>query len=116
SISFSDAAIVSHHVEAVFAVNRRVYGTDRFARRVLAMLTRHRLVHDFRILRPFAGVLVVRLPAGVIAVDADPVHRTAVRHLQFAYDRDVVLSLAGDHTRAAPGAHIQIDIPSPLLR
>src|SRR5207302_8155735 len=38
AIAGADAAVVSHDVEAVLAVNCRVDRTDRFARRVLAML------------------------------------------------------------------------------
>src|SRR5438270_12018616 len=36
AIPRADAAVVGHHVEAVLAVHRRVDGTNRFARRVLA--------------------------------------------------------------------------------
>ena len=81
TVACADTAIVSHHVETVFAVNRRVNGADSLTRRVLAMLTRHRLMHDLWIFWPIAAVLVERLPAGVVTVDTEPVHDPAVRHL-----------------------------------
>ena len=80
------------------------------------MLAGHWLLHDLGILRPFAPILVVRLLAGVIAIDAEPMHDAAMRHLQFSNDWDVVLGLAGEHTGVAPSADIQIDTHSPLLR
>jgi hypothetical protein len=59
----------------------RVHRANRFARRVLAMLARHRLMYDLGILRIFTAVLVVRFAAGVIAINAEPVHDSAMRHL-----------------------------------
>src|SRR4029077_478877 len=91
-------------------------GANRFARRVLAMLARHWLVYNLRILRPFTAVLVVRSAAGVKAINPEPGHNSALRPLQLADDRDVVLGLTGDHTGTTPGTHVQIDTHSPLLR
>ena len=79
--SRADAAVVSHDVETVLAVNGRVDGANRFARRVLAMLARHRLMHDLGILGPFAAVLVVRFAAGIIAINSQPMHDSAMRYL-----------------------------------
>src|SRR4029077_12701105 len=116
AIARADAAIVSHDIQAVLAVDRCVYRANGLARRVLAMLARHRLMHDLRMLWPIAIVLVEGFPAGVIAIDAEPVHDAAMGHLQFAYDRNVVLALARDHTSAASRTNIEIDAHSPLLR
>src|SRR5262249_3126395 len=111
-----DASVVRHDVETILTMNGRVDRADRFTGCVLAMLTRHRLMNHFRILRPNATVLVNWFPRGVITIDAQPVHDPAVRDLQLAYNGNVVLRLAGDHTRTASAANIQIDGHSPLLR
>ena len=70
----------------------------------------------FRIFRVFAIVLVERFRARVVAVDPKPMHRAAMRDLQFADDGNVVFRLTRDHARAATGADVKIDIHSPLLR
>ena len=106
AIARPDTAVVSHDVEAVLAVNGGVDRTNRFAGRVLAVLTHHRLMHHLGVLRPVAVVLVERFRAREITVDPDPMHGAAMAGLQLAYDRDVVLGLAGDHARAATGAHV----------
>src|SRR4029078_8525601 len=64
--SRADAAVVSHHVEPVLAVNRRVHWTNGFSRRVLTMLARHRLEHHLGMLRPVSVVLIEWLATGVI--------------------------------------------------
>src|ERR1700726_3126198 len=46
AIAGADAAVVSHDIEAVLAVDGSVDRTDRFAGCVLTMLTHHRLLHD----------------------------------------------------------------------
>src|SRR5207245_10033140 len=56
------------------------------------------------------------LAARLLPTDPEPVIRASVRDLQFADDRDVVLSLTGNHARAATSAHVEIDSHSPLLR
>ena len=53
--------------------------------------------------------------AGEIAINPYPVHRPAMGDLEFAHDRHVVFGLAGDDTRAAPSARIQINRHAPLL-
>ena len=96
-------------------MNRGVDRADGFARRVFAVLTHHRLVHHFGILRPLAVVLVKGLRARVVAIDPDPVHDAAMGDLQFADNRDVVFRLAGDDAGAASGAGVEIDCHAPLL-
>src|SRR6266403_4788084 len=81
AIARPDAAVVSHNIEAVLAVDRRVHRANRFARRVFAMLARHRLMDHFRVLWPITTILVVWFPAGVIAIDTKPVHHPAMRYL-----------------------------------
>ena len=61
-----------------------------------------------------AHVGIVRL-ALEVAVDADPVHLAAARHLVLAHDRDVVLGLAGDHAGVAADAGVQVDGHAPLV-
>src|SRR5207247_6237066 len=112
----ADAAVVSHHIEPVLAVNGRIDRANSFAWRVLAMLAWHRLEHHLGMLRPVAAILIERLATGVITVNTKPVHDAAMRDLQFSDNRNVVFRLAGDHASVAAGAHIQVNAHSPLLR
>ena len=59
AIPRADAAVVGHDVQAVLAVDGRVDRTNRFARRVFAVLAHHRFVHHLGIFRILALVLVV---------------------------------------------------------
>src|SRR5207249_7663550 len=81
AIARADTAIVSHDVEAVLAVDRRVHGANGLTRRVFAMLAGHRLMDHFRVLWPITTILVVWFSACVITVDTKPVHDAAMRHL-----------------------------------
>ena len=60
-------------------------------------------------------ILVKGFDAGVVAIDPDPVHDTAMGDLQFADNRDVVFRLAGDDTGAATGADVEVNRHTPLL-
>src|SRR5207248_10504252 len=81
TVTPSHAAVVRHDVQAVLAVDGRIDRANRFARRVLAMLARHRPMRDFGILGPLSTVLAVRFAAGIIAINPEPVHDSTVRHL-----------------------------------
>ena len=61
AITRADAAVVGHDVQAVFAVDGSVDRANRFARRVLAVLTHHRFMHHLGIFRKLALVLVVAM-------------------------------------------------------
>src|SRR5262249_8509734 len=76
--SRANAPVVSHDVEAVLAMNGCIDRPKRFQRRVLEMLTRHRLMYALGILGPVAASLVVRFAAGVIAINSEPVHDSAM--------------------------------------
>ena len=84
-------------------MDRRGHWAHDLARRGLALLTQHRLMVG-------VGILDV---AGVIPVDPQPVHFTAVEHLILADDWDVVLGLAGDDARVTAGADVLIDRHAP---
>jgi hypothetical protein len=58
------------------------------------------------------GVRIVHT-AFVITVDAQPVHGSANRHLAFAHNGNVVLSLAGDHAGVTTNASVQVDGHTP---
>src|SRR4029078_4511314 len=64
----ADAAVVGHLVEAVGAVRRRLDRADVLARRERAVLTRHRLHRDDRLIGA----------AQDVAIDAQPVHLALV--------------------------------------
>src|SRR5262249_9488485 len=67
--SRAEAAVVSHYIEPVLAVNGRVHWANRFTWRVLAMLAGHRLEHHLGMLRPVAVVLIERLATGVVTIN-----------------------------------------------
>src|SRR5581483_1832281 len=98
----ADAALVGHLIEPVARVGRRVDRAHVFARRFLAVLAEHRLELD-------ALVHAIR-------VDAKPVHRPAFEDAVATDGRNVVLGLARDDARAAPGAAREIDRHAPLHR
>jgi hypothetical protein len=107
AVAGPDAPVVDHHVEAVGVVHGGRHRAHRLARRVLALHARDRLqAHALRVLGA----------ALEVAVHPDPVHLAAALHLGLADDRDVVLRLAGDHARAAPGARAQVDRHAPGVR
>src|SRR5207302_9568708 len=92
AIARADATVVNHVIQAYGAVRGRVHRTDRLARRVLAMHARHRLEEwpDW-----------IYFVAFVISIDANPVHLAAARHLFFADDRNIVLSLTSHRASIA---------------
>ncbi len=104
----ADAAVVDHVVQAFRAVGRRGDRADDLARRVLALLTGHRLVDRLHRLRRVDV-------AGEVVVDADPVHLAVLAHLLLADHRDVVFRHAGDDAGAAAGARRQVDGHAPLV-
>ena len=116
AIPRANAAVVGHDVETVFAVHGCVHRANRFARRILAVLAHHRLMHHLRFFRNAAPILIEILFVGEIAIDPHPMHGAAVRDLKFADDRNVIFALAGNDARAATGADIQIHRHPPLLR
>ena len=59
--------------------------------------------------RPFG------LTVGVVAVEANPVHLTATKHLILADDRNVVLGLTGHDTGVAADAGVEVDRHTPLV-
>ena len=105
AVARADAAVVDHVVQAFVAVRRGRHRAHHLARRRLALLARHRLV---------IGVGGVEI-AGVVAVDAQPVHLAAVEDLALADHRHVVLGLAGDHAGVAAGADVLIDRHAPRV-
>ena len=112
-------------------MNGGVDGADAFARRGLAVLAHHRLVHDLRVINPCLLVLIPvglqnfvllradffrRRRAGEITVNAQPEHLTAATHLILADDRHVVLALTRDDTGVAAGAGVQVNGHAPLVQ
>jgi hypothetical protein len=89
-------------------VRRGANGADHFARRVLALHARNRLVHGLHGLGP---IDVSR----EVVIDADPVHLAIAIDLFLADDGDVVLRHARDDAGPAAGAGRQIDRHAPLL-
>ena len=105
AVARADAAVVDLLAEALARVHRRQHRAHRLAGRVLAVLAHHRLVHDAR--------RVGR--AGVVAVDADPVHLAAPAHLVGADRGHVVLGLARDDAGGAARARVEIDRHRPAV-
>ena len=51
AIARSNAAVVGHHVDALFIVHGRIDGTNAFTGRRFTMLAEHRLRHHLRVRR-----------------------------------------------------------------
>ncbi len=90
-------------------MNRGVHWADRLARRVFAVLAKHRLRHHL-----WRGI--VRICADEVAVETEPVHLAPHDDLLLAHDRHIVLGLTRHDASVAAGAGIQIDCHRPLVR
>ncbi len=112
-----DAPVIGHIVQPFGAVRRGAHGADLLAGRVLALLARHRLEERFGIIQ--RGIVtrgIVGFRFGfVVAVDADPVHLPAARHLILPDHRNIVFRLARDDASVAAVAAIQVDGHGPLV-
>src|SRR6185369_6571657 len=89
--------------QAFVAVRGRGNRADHLARRVLALLTRHRLV--IRV-----GTVDI---AGVVTIDAQPVHFASVHDLRLADHGHVVFSNTRHDAGIAAGAHVLVDRHAP---
>src|SRR5262249_28679932 len=132
AIARTDAAVVNHQVQTFLVMHGRIDRTNVFARRGFAVLTKHWLRDDLRIINPFLELLlIVRLEslviegnsvplplrdvASVITVDTQPVHFTAAANQILAHNRDVILTLARHDARRATDARRQINRHTPLM-
>src|SRR6185312_5680674 len=86
-VARAHAAVVNHHVYALWRVYRSAHRANIFAGRILAVLAHHRLEER-------AGIEQV---AGEIGIDAEPLHVAPDLDLLFAYDGHIVFRLAGNH-------------------
>src|SRR5262249_20870426 len=105
AVARPDAAVVDHVVEALAAVHGGVHRADDLTGRVLAVHAGHRLVQHL------GGVQI----AGEVAVDAQPLHLAAPRHLVLPDDGDVVLGDAGRDAGVAADASVEIDRHAPRI-
>ena len=105
-----------------------VHRADHFARGTFAVLAHHGLVDHLRVVNPILRILNIisrrrflnglqrnMIPAGVVAVDPDPVHLASASHLVFAYNRDIIFALARDDTRIATHTRAEVDGHAPLV-
>src|SRR6185436_14525559 len=106
AVAGADAAVVGHLVEPLEAVRGGRHRADHLAGGVLAVHAGDRLVEHR------ARRLVV---AGVVLVDAQPVHLAAAEDLVLAHHRDVVLGDAGGDAGVAAGAGREVDRHPPLV-
>src|SRR5690606_12200642 len=111
------ATIVRHLVQALRTVCGSCYRAYRFARSVVAMLTKHRLENHFRILcSVFEFTPVIdRSVAAVVAVDAQPVHLATVDDFLATHKGNVVLHVTRHHASTATDASVQVDGHSPVM-
>src|SRR5579883_903608 len=89
-----DTAVVDHKVETLMIMDSGMYGTNHFARRVLAMHARHRFE---RSIRRIGG-------ARIVSIDPQPMHHALFEDLILADHGHIVLCLAGDHAGLASDA------------
>ena len=104
AIPRADAAVVDHVVQAFVAVHRRRHRADHFARRVLALLTRQRLV--------IRGLARVGSPSKYVSTRSQCISRLRL-DLRLADDRDVVFRHARRDADAAAGAGVEVDRHAP---
>src|SRR5579862_4344157 len=102
----TDATVVDLRVQSFRRVIAGEGGTHRLAGRVVALLAKDGLKADARV-REFA------FP---IALHANPVLGASARGLIGAGGGDIILGMAGDYTRFAAGAAIEIDDHGPFVR
>src|SRR5262245_15274322 len=95
----TNASVVYHDIETLGIMDRRAYGTDDFAWRLLAVHAQDWLKETVRRIR-------VAFP---ISIDAQPVHLPLMDHLLLADHRDVVFGLARDDAGIAPDTGVEID-------
>ena len=104
TVARADAAVVDLLVQPLVAVDRGQHRADRLAGGVAAVLAEHRLMGHLHVAAPAAGV---------VAIDAEPVHLALPPHLVLADHGDVVLRLAGDDAGGAAGAGVEVDGHAP---
>ncbi len=105
AVADPDAAVVHLRVQSFRCMVRRVYGTDRLAGRIIAVLAEHR--HEPR--------LHVRVVAFPIPLDSDPVDCPPLRSFLLAGYADVIFSVTGHNAGLASGAAIEINDHFPLM-
>src|SRR5687768_357180 len=105
AVSNANTSVIDLSIEPVRIVIRRVDGTDRLARRVLAVLTEHR--HE-----PNPGMWILAFP---IPFNANPIDRPSLGTLVFSGDADVVFGSTRDHTRFTACAAVEIHDHLPLV-
>src|ERR1019366_3096627 len=105
AVTRAHAAVVDHVVEAFGAVRGGLHGADQLAGRVLAVHAGDRLVVN-------GGIVLFAL---IIGIDAQPVHGASAAHLVLTHHGDIIFRLAGDHTRAASGAGVEVDGHAPRV-
>src|SRR5262249_22464668 len=99
AVSGADTSVVHHVVQPLWTVRGRRYRANVFARSVLALHTRHRLLYRPRLI----------FGADIVTVHAHPMHFPSAEHLIFADHRNIVFRLARDDARIAARAGGQID-------
>src|SRR6185436_2593240 len=103
AIPCTHTTVVHHVIQPFFTMNCRTDWADRFTRGIFTLHTRHRLVDSF---------WIVKL-AGVVAVNANPVHLASDPDLLLADHWNVVLGLAGNGAGIATDAGTEIYSHSP---
>src|SRR6185312_2066142 len=103
AVARADAAVVDLCVETIVRVHGGVDRADDLAGRIFALHAGHRLERCFRRIDV----------AGIIAVDAQPVHVVAAIDLVDADDRRIVLRHAGTDTGHAADARGEVDAHAP---
>ena len=104
TVTSTDATVVSHRIDAFLRVNRRRDRANLFTRSRFAVHAGNRLLNDVRVV----------LVALEIAVNSQPVHFAAIKHLFAANNRHVVFALTSHHASTAADALAQVDRHAPL--
>src|SRR6202012_3951180 len=100
AVTCTYATVVSHVVQTFRRVNSSQYRANSFARRMVAVLAKHRLVNNPYIVQIFqlrnfvltGYTAVTVIVKAIVAINTDPVHFAAAANFFLTYYRNVVLS------------------------
>ena len=109
----ADAAVVHHGVQAFFIVHGGSHRAHLLAGCIFALHAGDGL--DGNLVKLVAIDLTIGFVERVVAIQTQPVHFAAAKHLIFANDRNVIFRLARHHARGATRALVEVDGHRPAV-
>src|SRR5579875_530119 len=112
AIAGSNAAVIDHLVDTLYAMLRRPYRAHIFARRLFTLHARYRLEVDAWVVCKRLEIVGLRL---VVGIHPNPVHMPPPHNLRFSNHGNVVLRLTGHHADAATNARLEVNDHTPVV-